>query len=351
MYKKEKNILEKSKKILEIHDIDKDVLWEKYSILVNAYEGLLFDTQFITKVSDRLHKKLTLHYDDLKDKTDRLEKAQDLISEQNKKLKNSKKALHQIVTERTQKLAKTTNELQTAYKELLVVNKELDNFAYKAHHDLQGPVTRMVGLCRLANKDVQDEKARRYFKHMSINVELMQEILRRLLSINRLKETSVVKKTFWLEKVIEKAKNGLEQIYPDAFLLKINFKNTHFKLNTDFAFFEVLIGSMLEYTIKNSLKCDLNKPNGKACHIDFNCIKEGQNLQILVNFVGEEIPQTLREKIFDLFHRTGTHPKHTGMELYTANLAATKLNGIVQLISSSERETIFSIFLPGVIVD
>ncbi len=347
MYDKEKDILEQSKKVLFLENLGQDTLKQEFSILLESYENLLSETAFITTMSDRLQKKLIKQKDDLKEKKNSLEKAQQVISQQNDALLTSKSNLEKEVKERTKELEIRTEELESAYEGLLMANSELDNFAYKAHHDLKGPIARIMGLCYVALRDVEDENALQYFNHMYFNAELMQEIMRRLLSINKLRANTVKVYRFELAEVIAKLEKSFDQIgYTESIVVK--FKHQDILLYTDSSFFEVLLSNMLEYALKNSTKPDLSISRDK-CEISFNFIEENYNLQIYITFTGEAIPEHLSEEIFELFHRTNRHPKHTGMELYTANLAVKKLDGFIELISSTEQETVFSIFLPQIV--
>lgn len=339
MYEKEKKILEKSKRVLD-EDIDINTLKSEYESLLTSYEVLLSDTEFLTRVSDRLHRKLNIQNDDLEEKSDSLEKAQRLIEKKNNELKASTETLEILVKERTSKL-------EEAYEDLLMANKELDNFAYKAHHDLKGPIARILGLCYVALRDVEDANAIQYFDYMYSNAELMQEIMRRLLSINKLRANRVQVFNFELKDAIDNIKKSFGEIEQNETVI-IKFKHQDPRMYTDPNFFEVLMGNMLEYSLKNSTKPTPTLSRDK-CEINLNFIEENQNLQIYITFTGEAIPDHLSKEIFELFHRTNRHPKHTGMELYTANLAARKLNGVMELISSTEQETVFSIFLPQVI--
>ncbi len=341
MYENEENILSRSKAILEKRDIEPSALFEEYALLLNAYENLLSDTQFITKVSDRLQRKLNTINDDLLNQTLQLENAQEVIMKQNEELKASKENLENMVKDRTK-------ELKEAYDDLLMANSELNNFAYRAHHDLKGPIARILGLCYVALRDIEEKKAIDYFQFVYNNAENMQEVMRRLLSINRLRETEVVKTQFQLQTVIEHVEKTFEPITKNDDV-DVTYKYKPFLLYTDPDFLTELVSNMLEYALRNSTTPQAANSEQRNSIIKFNFIEQNGNLQVYISHNGKKIPERLSKEIFELFHRTNNHPQHTGTELYTANLAVRKLNGTLDLISSSKEETVFSIFLPRVV--
>ncbi len=341
MYESERKILQQAKSSLQDDNLEKEELRKSYAELLSAYEDLLSDTEFVTKVSDRLQRKLNTINDDLVNQTMRLEDAKAVITQQNEELKASKENLENTVRDRTR-------ELKEAYDDLVMANAELDNFAYRAHHDLKGPIARILGLCDVARRDVQDQKAQEYFAHMLKSASDMQEIMRRLLALNRLRESEINLRTFEMKSIVKQ----IEQQYQRANTneqLHFRFKYSASLLHTDLDFFIEILTNLLEYALKNSTVPTTVSKQVERHEIFLNFIEQAPNLQIYLFYTGEEIPERLNREIFELFHRTSNHPQHTGMELYTANLATRKLNGKIELISSSEEETVFSVFLPNVI--
>jgi signal transduction histidine kinase len=69
-------------------------------------------------------------------------------------------------------------------------------------------------------------------------------------------------------------------------------------------------------------------------------------LVIYVRDNGIGIPQSLKDKIFNLFFRGTEISKGSGLGLYIAQTALKKLNGEVVFLADNPNETVFEIRIP-----
>lgn len=338
MYINEDKTLKEAKQLIQMNEAaDGVVSLHNYQKLAKEYETLLGEMKFITKISDRLQNKLNGINENLLEQTNQLENAQKLIMKQNEELKLAKEGLEIKVAERTQ-------ELQKANEDLQVSNLELDTFVYRASHDIKGPIASIMGVCNIASMEASDEKSLNYF-NMLLNVATqLQNKLNRLLNINNLKNIEVDKQIYQLDSLIEQGVEGLKSFKLSEYIAISSKVSEGSMVHTDTEIFQIILGNLLEYALKNS---HIGSPND--AFISIKCILN-ENLQIFISYKGEVIPEDSSKDIFKMFYRTNNNPELTGMELYTANLALEKLKGGVELISSSEQETIFSIFIPSIAV-
>lgn len=338
IYEQEKIILETAKALLakQESELQPSVLLEAYGQLVASYEKMLSDVKFITKISDRLQNRLNNINESLVDQAMKLETAQQVITRQNQELKNEKEKLELNVLERTK-------ELSQAYEDLLVLNKELDNFVYRASHDLRGPIARIKGLCMVGMIDVKDAKGLEYLNMLNSNAVQMDNILERLLAVNKLKNFDPAFGWYLIANLLEAARKTASTVMGyDQIKVSFDF-DSRLHLFTDQPFFEMLISNLLEYAIKNSV----DYRTSVEPFINLRIITQETHLQGFMTYNGQMIPPNLFKQIFHLFQRTSNHPEHSGMELYASNLAAEKLGGKVEVLTSSKEETVFSFNFPN----
>lgn len=336
MYESENHNIEKALQIIKEKSLDHRALWEAYGQLASHYQTLLGDIKFLANISDRLQNKLVSAHENLKVKTDSLEQANKINVEQYKELNRIKLTLEDKVEERTR-------ELQYSNEELVAINTELDNFVYRASHDIRGPIARLIGLCNIATLEVKDEVGLKYFNMIQHNAQHLNDILARLLNTNTLKNSQINLEEVCVSKAIEKAKFAVSSLEGfDLIQTNINV-NEDLTFYTDFNVIVILLESLLEHAIKNNIT-----DSREEAHVGLQVIEQSKNLQIYMVYSGVEIPMNHVPSIFDMFHRISNNEGVSGMELYTAQLAASKLSGKLEFISSSPTETIFSVFLPAI---
>lgn len=333
MYINEDNILKEAKELIKNNSDSQQIPLNKYQKIVDEYETLLSEIKFITKISDRLQNKLNSINENLLEQTIQLESAQKLILKQNDELKSAKENLETKVVDRTKELQQANNDLQ-------ITNRELDTFVYRASHDIKGPIMTMLGLCNVAEMEAIQEMSKQYFRMLADVAQQLQSKLQRLLTINNLKKLTVKSQEF-----------GLKEIYDNSIASAAHEKNhasikitldypTRLKVVSDAEVFQILFDNLMEYAVKNTSHREHETP-----YIQLNTTID-ENLQAYLVYNGNKIPENINTEIFRMFYRTNNNPELTGMELYTANLAAEKLGGKVVLLSSTREETTFSIFLP-----
>jgi signal transduction histidine kinase len=332
MYINEDKVLQEALQLAEACQ-NGQVPVEQYRRLAQEYETLLGEIKFITKISDRLQNKLNGINENLLEQTAQLEQAQKVIIQQNEELRQAKEDLEAKVAERTQ-------ELQQANEDLQVSNRELDTFVYRASHDIKGPLASIMGVCNVAMLEMQEGQGRQYFDMLLQVATQLQNKLNRLLNINNLKNMPPQPAQHALEALVAESVERL-QAFPMAPYIKVSAKVPPGQLvHTDAEIFQILLDNLLEYALKNT------RIGGEAPpFLHIQCLAN-HSLQLFVSYKGEVIPTEFLQEVFKMFYRTSNNPQLTGMELYTANLAAEKLHGHVEVISSNEQETIFSVFLP-----
>ncbi|WP_210409858.1 PAS domain-containing sensor histidine kinase [Leptospira wolffii] len=117
----------------------------------------------------------------------------------------------------TEKIA-SRNSLQQALKDLEKTNKELEQFAYVASHDLQEPLRTIASYLQLLERKFQEDIKPEMREFIRISVEAakrQQGLIESLLSYSRVGASSVKKEKISLHSVLEEAVRDLSSVLSD----------------------------------------------------------------------------------------------------------------------------------------
>jgi PAS domain S-box-containing protein len=195
--------------------------------------------------------------------------------------------------EDTERLLSKLNE------ELLRSNKELENFAYVASHDLQEPLRMVSSFTQLLEqkyKDNLDEKALEYIHFAVDGSKRMYDLLNGLLDYSRIKTKGKEFKQVNLNLTLESAKKNLT--------LTIKERNAIIKSDElpSFHADESQMIHLFQNLISNSIKFSTNDPR-----IFISSQSDNDQYVISVKDEGIGIESQYFEKIFQIFQRL--HPK------------------------------------------
>lgn len=316
VFHNEEQVLDAAQRTIANDDIPAADLRVAYTGLMENYEKLLYDIKLLTRLSD---------------------KQQNKIQQQNEELRHSKHNLEDIVVARTQ-------DLNKAYSDLLNINKELDSFVYRASHDIRGPLATFLGLCNLAKMEVAELKALEYLEMLHSTAKRMDDILNRLLAINKMKNVSVKFEKIELKPLLEKIIYEAQQ--------KESFRSVKLSVNafdalhifSDRNILEIMLMQMVENAVDSLPSSPQDRTQTEF--IQLYLIRQEQYLCLFVKYIGVVVPPEHWEKVFEIFHRTHHRSDITGLRLYTAKLAADKINSKIRIVESNPVQTIFEVLIP-----
>ncbi len=317
LFQAEDKILAEAKRLQSREDISVESVKKSYELLTSRYESLLEEVKIHTKVGDKLQAKLHTI---------------------NEELELAKENLEKVVEERTA-------ELKQANIDLLAINEELDSFVYRAAHDIRGPLATLLGLCNLAKMEIIEVSALNYFDMLQQTALKLDNILSRLMIINKLKSQVVFPEIISiqdaLDKVIDKHANKKELFIGVRFEVEIE-KNFHFQ--TDKEILELVLCNILE-NAANTLTVPISERLVPEI-ISIKITRQDTYFEILITHKGFPIPLDVSSKIFNMFYRPSEKAEITGLKLYTAKRAAEKLKGRIWLVGSHKDQTTFGIAIP-----
>ncbi len=199
----------------------------------------------------------------------------------------------------------TQFKLQNTLKELERSNKELEQFAYVASHDLQEPLRKVKNFTELLErkyKGVIDSKADQYIRYITSGADRMQNLVLDLLTFSRVstKGKDFVSADF--NEIVQKVSDNLQLSIEEAKAHIVTNDLPVLKVD------ETQIMQVFQNLISNAIKFKSEVPP----IININAV-ENENywlFEIIDNGIGMDMQY--KEKIFEIFQRLHTKEEYEG---------------------------------------
>lgn len=258
---------------------------------------------------------------------------------------------HQLEDE----VAQRTQELQLYSDELSRSNRELEDFAFVASHDLQEPLRKVRAFSSRIKKlyeDKLDEKGIDYLGRMDKAAERMSALIQDLLSFSRIKTRGKEFAEVDLNQVLEAVVDDLE----------FAIENSGAKITSEpLPNIEADVSQMNQLflnLLSNAMK--FRRPDTKpVIHVNYEKITENADgveleyhkLGVKDNGIGFD--QEYRDKIFLPFQRLHAREEYegTGIGLAVCRRIVERHGGRLEAFSAPDEGTEFVIILPVVVID
>jgi len=250
---------------------------------------------------------------------------------------------------------KAAGELKEYAERLENSNKELEQFAYVASHDLQEPL-RKIQLFAGRIIDLEDrtlsKKAKSYFSLMQGAANRMHTLIEDLLAFSRMQGSDNEFEKIDIKTLIE------EEI--SAFEVTIREKNAVIEVGElcEVNIITFQFRQLIHNLISNALK--FSRP-GESPHIRIsNKMEKGRNLglkdlqpdvnycQITVKDNGIGFDEKYSKKLFELFHRLHSNDEYpgTGIGLAIVKKIVDNHYGFISVKSKLNKGTTFDLYIP-----
>jgi signal transduction histidine kinase len=192
--------------------------------------------------------------------------------------------------------------------------------------------------------EIADATALLYFDMILKTAKRLDNILSKLMVINKLKNTFVSPQQFRIQTLINEVIN--QHAYRNEIFIGVRFEVLvieDFDLYLDKNILEILLYNLLEnaaYTLTTPVNERINPEI-----IQIKTVLKQAHFEIFVSHKGHEIPLEASDKIFNMFYRY-ERSENTGLKLYTAKRATEKLKGRIWLVDSDKELTTFGVALP-----
>ncbi len=243
---------------------------------------------------------------------------------------------------------KRTSQLHSANKELERSNRELEDFAYIASHDLQEPLRKILAFGdRLQTKSNSElsEDAQKYLDRIMYSADRMRQLVEGLLAYARVSTRELPYKRVNLTKLIKDVLSDMELAIEDE-KAEITVGNLPAVEADPMQLYQVF-----QNLISNGIK--FHKPNKPAIvTIDAEIVADPKDdhsvARIRVSDQGIGIPAAYQEKIFNIFQRLHGRGEYegTGIGLAVVRRIIERHNGNIRVISEEGEGTIVEMDLP-----
>ena len=220
-------------------------------------------------------------------------------------VRSQKIKLQQLVHQQTRQLLQSTEEAKQANIELERKNKELEQFAFVASHDLQEPLrttSNFVALIQKQYKGHLDERADKYFNYILEASDRMKTLIKDLLDYSRIgrkKELAEVDCNIMLHEVLADLGAAIKETHADIQAGPLPVTHGY----------PTEIKQLFQNLVINAIKF---RKRGTSPEIKISATKNNGNWEFVFKDNGIGIDEQHKERIFIIFQRLHTRSEYEG---------------------------------------
>lgn len=243
------------------------------------------------------------------------------------------------------------DQLKQYAKDLEFQNKELEQYAYIASHDLQEPLRKIQTFAELLEKNIDDKSAvKRNLEKITSSAKRTVILIKDILKYSQLSQTDGVMTAIDLSKVLEEVKEDFDLLIEQKQAKIIHselpvIKGIRIQL---YQLFSNLIGNSIKFNnkvpvIEITSEKIFNGEAKKYTQLNSNC----DYIKILFKDNGIGFEPEYSEQIFGLFKRLSNTKYGTGIGLALCKKIVENHRGHISVSSELNKGTTFNIFLPA----
>lgn len=245
----------------------------------------------------------------------------------------------------------TNEKLKQVNAELEKSNRDLEQFAYVASHDLQEPLRKIQTFAELSEKNSKNaETQKRYLEKINASAQRMTELIKAVLNYSRLSKTDNEFTVVDLNTIVENIKSDLE------LLIEEKRATLHITTLPSIEAIPLQINQLFLNLISNSLKFSDGAPGITISHSilaekevpGMAASKNGAGyVKLVFSDNGIGFDQQYADKIFSIFQRLhSTEYAGTGIGLALCKKIVENHGGAITVESAPGKGTSFFIYLP-----
>jgi len=251
-------------------------------------------------------------------------------------------------------IMRANERLRQLNTELEKSNRELEQFAYVASHDLQEPLRKIMTFSDLSEKNVQNpEIQKRYLQKIQSSAGRMTELIKAVLNYSRLSRDGAEFVPVDLNAVVEQIKTDLELFIEEkAAIIRTDrlpvVQGVPLQLSQ---LFLNLLTNALKFTERQPEINILARPVMPEERTRYNLAANGTDyVKIIFSDNGIGFEQKYADRIFSIFQRLHSTDKFagTGIGLALCKKIVENHGGVIAVESEQGAGTTFFIFLPFV---
>lgn len=235
---------------------------------------------------------------------------------------------------------KAKEEKEKLIAELIEHNTDLKQFSYIASHNLRAPLTNLLSISDLVERETLTEDNLELFDGLTASTNQLNETLNDLIEVLFIKENKSLEiNTVSISECLEVAKKSLNVLIQECgATINTDFSETetiHFSQSYMESIFLNLLSNAIKYrSYERDLVVDVQTK-----------VKDGNvMLTFTDNGIGMDI-EKVREKIFNLYQRFHDRPDSKGLGLYLVKTQVEACGGTISVDSKENVGTTFTITL------
>jgi PAS domain S-box-containing protein len=252
----------------------------------------------------------------------------------------------QDVTERVlldAQLEDARRELEAREQVLLRSNRDLEQFAYVASHDLSEPLRVITGYVQLLERryaDVLDERGERYVRHVVEGCARMRALIDDLLEYSRFLRVEREPQPVDLQQLVADVVAGLQRQVDDV------GGTVDVGVLPPVRGDDAAVRAVVQNLVSNALKF---RHEGAAPRVQVRAVREGARVVLSVDDDGIGVPPEFRDKVFRMFQRLHVREEYggTGIGLAVVQKVAEQSGGSVWIEQSALGGARFCVTLPA----
>ncbi|CAA0199414.1 Two-component system sensor histidine kinase [Tenacibaculum maritimum] len=256
-------------------------------------------------------------------------------------------ALNKILKQKSNQLLDLTEQLKEANKQLIVKDKQKDEFLDTVAHELKTPVTGIRAATELLideEREMPMEIKNKFLQNILQDADRLYRLINNILDLEKL-ETGRERldlKINNIEETIKKAINGIEHIVSKKNIVILNMNKISFKFKYD----EDRILQVLTNLLSNAIKF-CNQQKGE---IIISSRLKKSFIEVYVKDNGSGISEKDQAYIFDKFyqceHQNVTKPKGSGLGLAISKQIIEKHRGEIWVEKTNKKEGVLAFKIP-----
>jgi PAS domain S-box-containing protein len=231
-------------------------------------------------------------------------------------------------------------ELKKQFDDIQKTNFELDRFVYSVSHDLRAPLTTILGLINVAEREDIPASQHKYLRLIRDSVNRLDGFIKDILDYSKNARGEAIIDKIDFKELVAEAQNRLQPIAESNL-------SVHVDINEDVPFFsdKTRVEIILNNLFSNAIKFQDHKKESRQISINAKISPDKVSIQFSDNGIGIEAKHV--DKIFDMFYRASEKAKGSGLGLYIVKETLVKLGGTINVRSEFGVSTIFDLEIPN----
>lgn len=230
--------------------------------------------------------------------------------------------------------------LQTKNRELDQTNRELDRFVYSVSHDLSAPLKSILGLVNISRITNEPKDHVQYLAQIELSVRKLESFITEILDYSKNNRQEIVGEQIKLTELCNEILDNLK-LNEEFKQIKVDLTELiHPEIVQDKMRLKIILNNLLTNAVKFQKRVPGHEPLIKV-----STRKRGEKVVIEIEDNGEGIRNEMQSRIFDMFFRGSESAKGSGLGLYIAREAASRINGNISFRSEYGKGSVFTVEL------